>query len=37
LSFANLIKALNPDLYREYQRERFHMGSTSRPSSWGLQ
>ena len=27
LSFANLIKALNPDLYKEYQRERSHAGS----------
>ena len=30
LSFPNLIKALNPDLHREYQRERYHSGSRSR-------
>jgi hypothetical protein len=30
LSFANLIKALNPDLYKEYQRERFHAGRTGK-------
>ena len=26
LSFPRLIEALNPNLYREYQRERFHAG-----------
>lgn len=30
LSFANLIKALNPDLFREYQREKFHSGAVDR-------